>query len=425
MQRGTLSLANPRRIPAAAGWHYDGPAPRDWQQSLGYGLAWLVTFAIPWGDMILLPYEIQASRVLTVAAAILWFSLCKRGKLLKPLTGSHWFMLAFAFWAAFSVLWVPEADRGLRRALSYFQLFLAAWLVYQAVTSGSRHRNLMFAYLAGCYVAFSGLTYNVIHDIHLGDGRYSADGFDPNDLSATLTLGIPMAWQAASQPGRGVWIARLYIPCAVIAGLMTASRSGLLTTLICLAYPAVTMSRASYRLVASLIVVMVGSVLLVDTFSNDTSIRRLSTITDQLSARDLNGRVEIWRRGFEAFLERPIAGVGAGGFATAVGASRSRDLAAHNTALGVLVEHGVVGLVLFSAIVIAIFRRAWRYGTSEWRLWAILLTGWVTAANALSWENREVTWLIWGICLAQPFTHSSYRHVHRGAVPARRPHCHA
>src|SRR5678815_3555338 len=78
---------------------------------------------------------------------------------------------------------------------------------------------------------------------------------------------------------------------------------------------------------------------------------------------DETGRVQIWKRGIGYMLSNPLLGVGAGNFPAAEGllspfAQRQqfgvgvRWSAAHNTLVQVGAELGVVGLVLFVALVL-------------------------------------------------------------------------
>jgi len=381
--------------------------PREHADKISFVLAWAVVFAIPWGDMIWLAYDVQASRVLTVAvAAFIGISLWRKGRL-RALNTSHWWMILFVVWSAANIAWTPEPERSFRRILSYYQLFSCVWIIHQCSATFERHCRLLGAYVLGCYVVFCGLLYNFARDVYQGDGRYTAPGFDPNDLAGTLILAIPVAWYLSIRTKSLRWLHRLYIPCAILAALLTASRGGLVTLGVVLIFPLLSIPKSSIRAVVSLVVLAGVSTLTVATFMSDISVRRLSTIAEQLAARDLNGRVNIWQRGLEAFAEHPLAGAGAGAFANAIGARRSRDIAAHNSLLGILVEHGLAGVCLFLGIILSLYRRAWRGPSVDWRLWLVLLTGWAVAASTLSWENRELTWLLWGLCAAHPLFRAS------------------
>ncbi len=407
-------MRNTRTAPLPYGWQRPGVSPHwiqadrlhaatqlapsfgGWQR-ISFAMVVLLAFFIPWGDMVVLPYEIQASRVFTLAAAAAWLLHLKAGHPMRPLQFSHRMLALFVLWALANVVWTVEPERAARRALSYCQLFLDLWVVYQCSATVRHYRRLLGAYLLGCGVAFSGLVYNFLIGEFQGDGRYTAPGFDPNDLACTLILGIPAAYYLSSSGPRRSWISWLYIPCAVLASLLTASRGALVALAICVIAPPILTSKLSLRAILSFIIVTVISGGLLMFFWNEISFRRLSTIGEQLATRDLNGRVDIWERGFAAFLEHPVMGVGGGGFGSAVG-SRNRELAAHNTALGVLVEHGLIGLMLFSGAMLSLIARNWRRQWLEEKIWTVTLAGWTVAATTLSWENREITWLLWGLC---------------------------
>lgn len=388
------ALAAPARLRPAAGgerWHAGA-----------YALVWVMAMCIPWGDMILLPYEVQCSRVITVVTALVWVFLLWRKRRAKNLLAAHWLLLLFVVWAAVNVMWTPETDRSLRRAASYVQLFLTAWLIHQSCDTVVHYRRLLQAYVCGCLVGVAGLFWNFMGDVVSGDGRYSAPGFDPNDLAVTLALGIPMAWHLDLKRNGIRWLNRLFVPAAVLCILLTASRSGLVALGISLVFVLSTITRLSRRSVLGLALIGGLTITVVSVMWSDVSIRRLSTIADQLTSRDMNGRVDIWERGIAAFLDHPLVGHGAGSFGSAVGERRSKELAAHNAYLGILVEHGLIGLALFLCSLVAIYLRASKSYPMELRLWTFLLLGWAVSVMSLSWENRETTWLLFGLGAALP-----------------------
>jgi len=378
-------------------------------ESISFLMVWILGFSIPWGDMVSLPYDVQASRVLTIVTAGFFAAALWRRYPMRQLDKPLWWMLLFVAWAAVSISWSIETEKSFRRVLSYFQLFLNVWLIHQAIRTTARYDKLLLSYIAGCYVAMAGLAYNFSQNITKGDGRFTAPGFDPNDLAVTLVLGIPLAWYLAFRRNRFVWFSALYVPCAIASCLLTASRGALITLVICLLYPLMTLPKASVRalLVLVLLVVVSGGVLF--TVQSEIAFGRLGTITQQITARDLNGRFDIWERGLAVFYEHPLAGVGAGSFGSAAGAIRSADLAAHSMMLGVLVEHGLVGVTLLIGIVASLFFRAWSRARDESRLWVLTLLGWCIAVMSLSWENRELTWLLWGLCVCCPSVASRHK----------------
>ncbi|MBL8177155.1 MAG: O-antigen ligase family protein [Bryobacterales bacterium] len=372
-----------------------------WDQ-IGFLLCWLLVFLIPWGDMLLLPVRVQFSRAFTLIAAAAWIPLLWKRRILRPHEPAHFWMLLFVLWVGLTVIQTAEPERGLRRVLSFGQLLLDAWIIHQSVRTAERYHKLLTAWVLGCCVCLGGVLYNFLLDVRQGDSRVSAPGFDPNDLAVTLVLGIPAAWQLSMRERSRGWLFLLYIPLAVAGAFLTASRGAAVTLAVVLLLPLSTLWRNTAK--AFVGIAALGGLIVygVSSFSEDVAFRRLSTIGDQVSARDLNGRIDIWRKGYAAFLQHPIMGVGAGGFENAIGATRGTGMAAHNTVLGVAVEHGIVGLLFFLGVVVSLARRAGKGDSYERRTWIILLTAWAIAAMSLSWENREMTWLLWGLCAAKP-----------------------
>jgi O-antigen ligase len=372
-----------------------------WER-LGFGMAWLLVMSIPWGDMVLLNYDVQVSRVFSVVTCMAWFFILWRAKASRVLRPVHWFLLLFLIWAAVSAMWSQETERGLRRSLSYMQLFMVVWVIHQASGSRKQHLRLLQAYVIGSCGPIVSLLLNFAGQRHLGDGRYTATGLDPNDLAVTLSLGIPIAWFLNIHTREYRWVNRLFVPAAVVSILLTASRSGFVALTIVSIYLLSTLPCTSRKTALGIVVIVALSAGIIGCMWNEIPVHRLSSIAEQLTARDLNGRVGIWQRGVDAFLEHPITGVGAAGFGAAVGAIRSRELAAHNTLLGVLVEHGLIGFTLFAGAVLSMLAGTWRSSGDLVKLCTFLAIAWGVSVFTLSWENKEITWLLFGLCGSVP-----------------------
>jgi O-antigen ligase len=73
---------------------------------------------------------------------------------------------------------------------------------------------------------------------------------------------------------------------------------------------------------------------------------------------------------------------------------------AHNTALGVLVEMGPVGVLAFMAIPLLILWSARRLPPAErWLTWGVVVT-WLSASMSLTWEANKTTWFSFGLFAA-------------------------
>ncbi|MGB8259826.1 MAG: O-antigen ligase family protein, partial [Terracidiphilus sp.] len=119
---------------------------------------------------------------------------------------------------------------------------------------------------------------------------------------------------------------------------------------------------------------------------------RLATIPSQLTGGDLNQRLNIWEAGWHALVRAPFIGSGAGSFVAAAGLAT--DDTAHNTALSIAVELGVVGLLLASAILLSAIALAARtHGVLRWGL-ATGLVVWLITSSASTVAESRTTWLL-------------------------------
>jgi O-antigen ligase len=127
------------------------------------------------------------------------------------------------------------------------------------------------------------------------------------------------------------------------------------------------------------------------------------------------GRIDIWRAAVTVFTERPLTGVGAGNFAfvspyysyyAALIAATREDGGggvAHNVFLSVLAETGMIGLLLFGALLLSAYALAWRLLKRGENLGYGLLVGLITytiAGLTLTWEYVKIPYLIYGSLLA-------------------------
>ena len=110
---------------------------------------------------------------------------------------------------------------------------------------------------------------------------------------------------------------------------------------------------------------------------------------------DLIQRLNIWRAGWQAFVHAPFFGSGAGTFVDA--AKLAPIDTAHNTALAVAVEGGIIALILAAAILAACARSVFEtMGPVRIALGTALLVWMVTSLVATVEQNRT-TWLLMAV----------------------------
>jgi len=127
----------------------------------------------------------------------------------------------------------------------------------------------------------------------------------------------------------------------------------------------------------------------------------------------MSTRRDLWDAGFNVFPEHPLLGVGAGTYGAMLKSQGRRFLPAHNLAIGLLVEQGIVGLSLFAALLGACFLTVFRMPPPDRKVWAVLMLCWLVGTMSLSVERWKVTWLFFGLLSAQSGFATPLRHVRR------------
>ena len=122
---------------------------------------------------------------------------------------------------------------------------------------------------------------------------------------------------------------------------------------------------------------------------------RIGSVVGELQRGDLNQRWNIWLAGWQAFVHAPLFGSGVGSF---VLAARTAPLdTAHNTALALAVEGGMVAVLIGLALVVASGACVLRTrGPLRIALGSTLAVGLLSSLVATVQENRA-TWLLLGM----------------------------
>jgi O-antigen ligase len=370
---------------------------------LAFAFLWLMVFAVPWENALMVPGVGTIARLIGVLAGVLGvLAVIERQSVRLPSPG-HVLITLFVLWAAASYLWTLDPEETLLATSSFFQLFMMVWLIWELASLEGEQRRLMQAYVLGTYV--SGIDTVYRYFFHLESelmNRYASTGFNPNDLALVMALSIPLSYYLAIQSeGLMAWVYRLQLVLAGTTILLTASRDGLLASLVAVAIVPLTFARLTRpQKIANILTVgvLVCSALF---FVPSASWERLSTIPKELTQGTLNARRLVWEAGREVFRVHPFQGVGAGAFRESVSRSLGVAMVAHNTFLSVLVEEGVIGFGLFCALMGVLGMSACQMPSLARKLWIVTLGVWVVGVCGASWEMQKPTWFLFGLLIAQ------------------------
>jgi O-antigen ligase len=141
------------------------------------------------------------------------------------------------------------------------------------------------------------------------------------------------------------------------------------------------------------------AVMAVIIFVPDYTWDRIAALFTMIQRFDLNNRTQNWIAGLAHFWERPLFGVGAGAFEAAAAHMISVPYSSHSTWLGVIVEMGLFGAVIwFSAWALMVHKL--RAAEPALRLALITaLVPMIVGMLILGWDHRKVPWLIFVLCL--------------------------
>ena len=371
---------------------------------------WCFVLVLPWDALMEMPVLGSIPRAVGLLAAAVGVVYVLARQRVRPLSWFHLFALLFVLWAGVSTLWSIDPEATRTRFLTYLQLVVFVWLIWEIAWSPTRQRALLQAYVLGASVAALVTIHNYLSGVPIGGShvgldavRFTALSQDPNDLGLTLAIGLPMAWYVSlSQPHRrSVWPWRLYLPLGITAILLTASRGAVLAGLVGLSIVPWTLERLRLGTKIALYALAAGSLVVASDFVPEAALARIASTRADIEAGYFGGRGAIWLIGLDVVREHPLVGVGAGGFEEAVEPTTYQETAGHNVFLIILVEDGLVGLCLFVAMMLATLVPPRHLPPVPRRFSIVLLLALTVGSIALSWGDRKQFWFVLGVLAAQ------------------------
>ncbi len=366
-------------------------------RNITYWLSLLLIFVIPWEDIIFVAGLGTISRMVGILVAVFWLeTVLVTGEFRKPRA----FHIAVALFMLFNVLsffWTVDANLTINRLKTYLQLFFLVFILWDLYRTPAALQAGLQAYVLGAYVSIGSLIINRMAGVEAGYQRYTAAGFNPNDAGMILALGLPVAWYLAIFANRShktrplMWINLVYVPVAMAAILLTAGRGTLIAASPAMLFVLCTVKRCPPFLRIIFVTALVAwCVFALPSLVPESSYDRLGTTFSSIAEGDMGGRGRIWQEGLALYGSHPVLGVGSGAYKTA---AVKTNHVAHNVYLSVLVELGLIGFLLFSAILVIIVYNVASQPRPISILWLTVLVVWGIGALVHPAVQRKPTWL--------------------------------
>lgn len=358
-------------------------------------LSLLLIFTLPWRGAIQIDEIGTIGRFVGAVVAVVWgVNVLHRREIRRP-SRLHLLLGALVCWSAISYLWSIAPGQTVGTTVRYVFVLGILVVIWDLFRTHAAIEFAFFAYVLGAYLVVGAVFYNFVLDAVVHVTRYTAFGLNPNIIARTLVLGMPLAGYLAvrpTAPGLTASGARacnaLYITLAGVATVLTGARQGMIGLGITLAFLAVLSyrERAGDRRptdpfdrrtlatgVGILIIAVVIAGYLVAVATDVLS--RLFMTPAEVASGGFGGRAPIWRAGMEVIGRRPLLGHGSGTFVPVVEPlfpEGEAPVAAHNAFIQFGVELGVVGVAIYTAVLLAVAVAIRRQHTRYRELWTAL-----------------------------------------------------
>lgn len=368
---------------------------------LAFWLTVLVVFTLPWENVANVPGLGSISRAAGLAAAAAWgLAILGSASVRRPVAPLM-VALAFVVWNGLSVFWSVDTGVSVGRFLTFGQLFVMMYLLWDTVRTRYDFRIVAQSYVLGAWVTVVTLVHSAIVNGPVGyEVRFTVGDFQFDDIGLVFALGIPMAWYLATTPthtraGRAWQVLNTaHVPAAVVGIMFSGSRVAMIAVLPSVVYVLVSLARLAPRARAASLVGVVGVFLaLLPLVPPSTRERLVSTSSDRTQG-DLNGRTELWSQAYLTFKQHVFTGVGTGAFREEMSWK-----VAHNVWLRFAAELGIVGLGLFLLLLFLLFTRISRKPGSLRQFSFTILTAWIIGATFYNAEDKKQTWLVLSLVL--------------------------
>jgi len=389
-------------------------------RALAYWLTMAFVFTVPWENAVKLGELGRVSKPIGFVMAVVWLgSVVLRGRLREPDTFQKTYFL-LVVWSGFTFYWSIDAGASTSGFLTYSQLLVMVFIIWDLCDTEGAIETALQAYVLGAYIASLSI---VLEFLSAPDAKFPEHerlkglGTEVDGIALIVAIAVPAAWYLAAgpthigrSPGRRV-LNFVYVPVGLFAVAITGTRGATLALVPAAIFVFWSLRRASPSQRLAAVGTLVAAVLVLVVYAPRGPLARIQTAASatELGSEDsaLSGRWSVWVESSNVFLERPVIGAGLDAHRAAVSGAlddvrvfRGTEKEAHNTYISVLVETGIVGFLIFAALIVTVVKRL--RSLSGWRAWywsaqvSVLAIG----AMSLSLEESKSIWIFLSLCVA-------------------------
>ena len=238
----------------------------------------------------------------------------------------------------------------------YWKLLVSFFLIVSYSSTNNNIDNLIWSYVLGVgFLCIFSLQF-------AGTGRLEfLESYDANEMAALLVVSLPFAfWKMMTSKNIMRYLA-LFICLLIVAVVVkTQSRGAFLAMFVVAVVISgqlkVFTGKFPLKAVLGILIVSGGIFFYV---GGADYVNRISTMVnykeDYNTASD-EGRLAVWKKGLQLFIESPVLGVGVNMYSSAFGElnrGEGKWSAAHNSFLQVAVELGLFGFLLYMYLIIS------------------------------------------------------------------------
>lgn len=332
-------------------------------------------------------------------------------------------MLLLFVWAAASASWAADAPTSESGAFRLVQMLVLLVLVFTAIRDRRDLRLFAWSFVLGAVLTALVALVGIGSGAGGGGARFGGYLGNPNNLAAVVLPALALSGFmliGSTRPLERLLLAACGIVLLVTL-FLTQSRGGLIGLAAMVLAALVLAGPARRRTIQFLVVLAVGGLAYYEVLASPAARHRAT----EFSASQSTGRVDLWHVALKMFEAHPLQGVGLDNFTVLAPGYLARDFPiqradlflrpvatqVHNTYLTLLAELGVLGEILFLALLVGIVVVAGRAisvlatstdSQSELLGRGLLVgaVGMVTAYVFFSAQYEKQLWLVLGGLLA-------------------------